>query len=159
MAKDEWQIWRDQGRKIQAIKALREQYPYLGLREAKNIVDGVEPPPAEPAEPAPTRVNAILGPTLSDSAPALKNQFGQSIHVGDWVGYVSKTGSHTTRKVGIVYELSSKRAGYPSKDMPAVRIEWQLDGSYGEPKKCDDRPSLVDVNNVFRIPAASNWRD
>jgi hypothetical protein len=146
----EWEAWRDQGRKIQAIKALRVQYPGLSLKEAKDIVDGVKPPPAEPT----------LAPTLNDTVPSLKNQFGQSIHVGDWVGYVSKTGSHTTRKVGIVYELAEKKvSSYPVKTTPAVRIEWQLDGSYGEPKKCDDRPSLVDVNNVFRIPASSNWRD
>lgn len=91
------------------------------------------------------------------------NQWGQRLLVGGVVAYVSKTGSHTTRKIGTVIALTkTKVSSYPDKYVDAVRVHWAWDGSYcdGDGKwsglrKSDDKDSTIRVNNVVRLDPLS----
>lgn len=88
----------------------------------------------------------------------VRNQYGQALSVGSTVAYVAKTGSVTTRRLGVVTALTKvKIDSYPNRYQDAVRIKWVLDGTW-----CDypgsqglveskDADSTVRVNNVVRI--------
>lgn len=140
--------------KIRQIKALREEFPGLSLKEAKDIVEGFRPRPD--ATPMP--------PPAPPARPHITNQWGQMIELDDIVAYVSKTGSTTDRRIGVVVALTqTKIDSYPDRYVPAVKVEWKWEGSYCDtgkpPVKSGDKPSTIRINNVFKLQPSSLSND
>lgn len=84
----------------------------------------------------------------------MKNQFGQDIEVGDYVGYTNKTGSFTERKVGVVTGFGSRERGYGSTPETTAHVTWVWDGSYGLAAE-NTHKGTVGVRRVFKLDPAS----
>lgn len=84
----------------------------------------------------------------------MKNQWGQDIEVGDFVGYVNKTGSYTERKLGVVEGFGERRNDYGSNPETTLHVYWVWDGSYG---LAEDHPhkGTVGLKRVFKLDPAS----
>ena len=52
----------------------------------------------------------------------MRNQFGQEIEVGDWVGHVSRSGSSLYRKVGVVEAFGERKTYYGTQ--VTVKPRW-----------------------------------
>ena len=82
------------------------------------------------------------------------NQFGQHIEVGDWVGWVSKTGSYTDRRVGKVLRFGERDAGYGHKETTVI-VHWLLDGAHGDiATACNFIGNGVGINRVLKLDPA-----
>jgi hypothetical protein len=79
-----------------------------------------------------------------------KNQWGQEIDVGDVVGYVTKSGSNFTRKIGRVIKFGTRHV-WPQDDEVTVWVHWQwIGGDHdGKARAIDDTGSGVSINRVF----------
>lgn len=88
------------------------------------------------------------------------------IELDDIVAYVSKTGSSTDRKIGVVVEFKEvKIDSYPDRYVPGARIEWKWDGSYCDrgsiPERISSSPlkSTVRVTNLLKLQPSSLSND
>jgi hypothetical protein len=84
----------------------------------------------------------------------VKNQFGQEIEIGDFVGYVNRTGSYTERKVGVITGFGSRERGYGSVSETTAHVTWVWDGSYGLAAE-NKHKGTVGVRRVFKLDPAS----
>lgn len=83
------------------------------------------------------------------------NQFGQHIEVGDWVGWVSKTGSHTDRKVGRVVSFGERKIGWNDRIEATVVVHWLFDGTYGHIAKAVDSVGKgVGITRLLKLDPA-----
>lgn len=80
----------------------------------------------------------------------MRNQFGQDINVGDWVGYTSKRGSITTRKIGIVTSFGQRSTYYNPAEI-IVRVNWKRDGTWRTTRDIDENGKGVGLNTVFKL--------
>jgi hypothetical protein len=80
------------------------------------------------------------------------NQFGQEIEVGDWVGYASKTGSCTDRKVGKVVRFGERKSGYHGTAAEVTAyVHWLYDGTWSELRRIDEAGKGVGIRRLFKL--------
>lgn len=82
------------------------------------------------------------------------NQFGQDIQVGDWVGWASKTGSYTTRKIGRVTGFGERKDWAGRKMEDTADVDWQFDGSSANPARAitvKGKSNGVGINRLFKL--------
>ena len=78
----------------------------------------------------------------------MRNQFGQEIEIGDWVGHVTRSGSNLYRKVGRVEAFGYRKSPYHGTETVIVRPRWvKSDCSWD---KLGLSPG-VGINTVFKI--------
>lgn len=88
---------------------------------------------------------------------SLRNQFGQDINVGDWVGYVTRHSSTIERKIGKVVGFGERNIYYRKEPEITVIIEYKAEGTYcrtrgAQPTK--GKGTGVGLNTVFKLDAA-----
>lgn len=80
----------------------------------------------------------------------MRNQFGQDIKVGDWVGYTSRTGSTIIRKIGTVISFSERKNWRDIE--PTVVVQWKVDGTWHAIENIEGPLSRgVGLNTVFKL--------
>lgn len=79
------------------------------------------------------------------------NQWGQEISPGDIVGYVSKTGSHTTRKLGVVLSFGERDRYYMSQPEVVALVDWRVNGSYNSRVILEESKGRCGINTLFRL--------
>lgn len=84
----------------------------------------------------------------------MRNQFGQYIAVGDMVGYVTKSGSHFTRKIGRVTGYGERKQWDGSKLEDTVLIDWTWEGNSAIARKITQKgpsPVGVGITRLFKL--------
>lgn len=79
----------------------------------------------------------------------MRNQFGQEIGVGDWVGYASKTGSVTTRKIGRVVRFGERKNW--NEVLHVAYVNWLKDGTWGSVRDVKSNGSGVAIQHLFKL--------
>lgn len=79
----------------------------------------------------------------------MQNQWGQKIAIGDTVGYASKSGSYTSRKLGVVTGFGERG------DEDVAFVHWRWEGGGKFPMPINEKGSGVGINRLFHLSTAT----